>query len=769
MAQPRFGKLLWQALNQVKAKTPRTMGSIKLDLAEWCYVGVAAVNNWKKRSLPPEETIERLARWGVQTAGMEREWLVAFLRAGNYDDGGLLVEELFGADESELPTICDNMPPLRSDFIGRIEEIGRVREGLTMSYPVISIEGIGGVGKTTLAIKVANMCKSGAINDIDLVSDYGGGFPIGQVKPFDAFVWISAKDKPNYDLSLDEVLDAIAGVLNYSIVRQLQPNEKIAAVDRLLRAHRTLVIIDNFETITDITLAHFLQRVPPPSKVIITTRTRQLRRLWDVPLYGLSPEQALQKIRHYSYSLGLRAVSRADKKILQPLIAIAEGNPKALEMALGYIKYKGMALDEVVRSLVEANENVDDLFQDLFARAWGLLSEEGQRLLMVMPFFADSASRDALEAAADVHGWYLRMGISQLIEMSLLETTEELVEARKRYSAHPLVIAFAGARLREKPEFEEQARERWGDYFLQFATQHLVRDEPKERYWNALQSRDKEPIDIEQQNLLNVLEWADKKEQPQTLLEMMMVLVHYMDGRMLFKERLYYAKKAAKVANKLGQKVDEALLRIDALAWKFIEIDYLTDAAQEIKAGLRIAQNLDPEVYPTKDLMALAYTFLARVYLDQDNVSEASSMIDQAISIDCQSMVGTRVYMIAGDVVHKKGDHVAAIRLYKEAVRISSEYGGDGQEIEMYYQFGFAYLAMGQFEQAEAQFKKIKEQGIIDGKYAKFGLAKVAQAKSQTDEATKLAQEVFEDLSHLVPTHRLLKQVTAFLRELEEC
>ncbi|GIK40359.1 MAG: transcription activator GutR [Chloroflexota bacterium] len=755
MAQPRFGELLWQAIQQTRVNTGRSIGAIKNDLAELCHVGVEAVDKWKSRSIPLPDTVELLARWGVEKAGMKRSWLSAFLQAGDYYDGGALERQFFGDDHTALPSVRENLPPFGSDFIGRIEEINRVREGLAMPHPLISIEGMGGVGKTTLALKVARMCLAGEVTEI---------------APFETIVWMSAKDKPNGDLSLTEALDIIADVLAYSIVRQLSPEEKRAAVERLLRAHRTLVIVDNFETVTDPQLADFLQRVPPPSKAIITTRERQLRRLWDVPLAGLSEIEAFQKIRDHSHSLDLRNVAYADESILRPLVAITAGNPKAIEMALGYIKYQDMALDEVMDNLAEANENVDELFEDLFDRAWGLLSEEGRRLLLVMPFFADSASRDALASAADVHGGYLRMGLAQLLDLSLLETNQELVEVRKRYSAHPLVLAFAGAHLREQPEFEVQAGRRWCRYFLQFAEKHLVRDLPKERYWNCLGGRDLTVVDPERSNLFKVLAWVEQKEDHQTLVELMMRWTHYL-GRHTLSERIHYAKKAAEAANTLGWKMDEALLRIDALGWIYIEAGRFSDAIREITTGLHIAQSLRAKSSDANHLVALAHAFLSKVYLRQKSMQEATASLTIAVSMDCPPVIQYRVNLARGDLAYSKGDYQTAINLYEEALKNAHQYGGERPTVEPHYRLGETYLAQGNLEEAEAEFKKIldteQQSGTLDRTYGQFGLARVAKEKGEIDQARQLAHKVFETWSRVNIDHRLLEQVTDFRTSLE--
>lgn len=581
MAQPRFGELLWRAVQQVKVNQGRSITALKLELGELCHVGVQAVEKWKRRSIPQEEaSIERLARWGVKTAGMNRAWLVAFLRAAEYYDDGTLELELFGSAHRALPVARENLPPLRSDFIGRVEEIGRVREGLAMPHPLISIEGIGGVGKSTLALKVARMCLSGEINKIGPVSEQTDAFVARTPLRWDAIVWISAKDKLDQDLSLDEVLDTIAGVLDYTTVRQLGHKEKRTTVDRLLRIHRTLVIVDNFETVSDIRLADFLQRVPPPSKAIITTRKRQLRRLWDVPLYGLSETEALQKIRDYSYSLSLRAMAQADKALLQPLITMTHGNPKALELALGYLKHKGMALDEVVRSLSEANQTVEELFNDLFARAWDLLSPEGQHLLMVMPFFADSTSRQALEVATDVHDWHLHMAIAQLLEMSLLEANEELVERRKRYSVHPLVLAFARAHLREHHEFETQARERWMDYFLHYAEEYGDDD-----FGQTINQAGMETLQLEINNLRLAIEWGLQHSKKNTI-RLVERITTFLHQKGYWSERITLCRRALAIAD--SPESQAGLLT--RLGWSYLLQGSDQQARDAFDEGLAIAR-----------------------------------------------------------------------------------------------------------------------------------------------------------------------------------
>ena len=199
-------------------------------------------------------------------------------------------------------------------------------------------------------------------------------------------------------------------------------------------------------------------------------------------------------------------------------------------------------------------------------------------------------------------------------------------------------------------------------------------------------------------------------------------------------------------------------------------MERLTEGEQEITTGLHIAKSIGPESTAGRNnLIALAYAWLAKVYLNQHDYESASSMINQAMSIDCQPVIRGRIYMAAGDLAHTKQNEYEAVKLYKEGVHLTWEYGGESQAVDMRHRLGFAYLGVGNLKQAEIEFKSVTQQGIsIEGLHAQFGLARIAHTKGLSDSAKEMAQEVFEKLSRLVPDHRLLEEIADFLRELDE-
>jgi hypothetical protein len=112
---------------------------------------------------------------------------------------------------STLPRVHDNLPPQYGEFLGREKDIERVLNGLRSRWPLVSIEGLGGMGKTTLAIQTAHYCLSGPQAVLD--------------SPFEYVVWVSAKDQPEQKLWLNEVLDATARILGYPSIMKLPPEQ----------------------------------------------------------------------------------------------------------------------------------------------------------------------------------------------------------------------------------------------------------------------------------------------------------------------------------------------------------------------------------------------------------------------------------------------------------------------------------------------------------------------------------------------------------------
>jgi predicted negative regulator of RcsB-dependent stress response len=157
----------------------------------------------------------------------------------------------------------------------------------------------------------------------------------------------------------------------------------------------------------------------------------------------------------------------SDRTQLDPLAAATGGNPKAIEMTLGLVKYEHRPWEQVIDDLYAAR---GELFDDLFTRAWALLDEASRRVLLVMIFFPASASADALSVTADVHDFAFDRAVERLADLALLDIQQTNLISPPRYTLHPLVRAYVGGRLLRQAEIEMSARKRWLLWCLDKAT-----------------------------------------------------------------------------------------------------------------------------------------------------------------------------------------------------------------------------------------------------------------------------------------------------------
>jgi hypothetical protein len=309
------------------------------------------------------------------------------------------------------PSDNSNLPNRYANFVGREEEIDQVLTALASRAWIISIDGIGGIGKTTLALECAHLCKAG-----------------GRVAPhFDGFVWTSARDTP--DFSLETLVSTVFSVLE-PVERQADHDfgSSVARSRRLLAAVPILLIIDNFETVRDEKLFGFLRDFPSPSKVMITTRHHLQTGERIVTVGGLGETDSIKLLRQEADRLHVTLTDR-DSILLKLIAQKAFGIPFVLRWVMESI-YKGKSLNWALRSL--ENATADDIFKYIFERSLSLLDEEVHDVFRSFAFFpawADIQTISALNPRVTA----LTDRLSALVSLSLVEDNRCLADNNRRY------------------------------------------------------------------------------------------------------------------------------------------------------------------------------------------------------------------------------------------------------------------------------------------------------------------------------------------------
>jgi tetratricopeptide (TPR) repeat protein len=609
-----------------------------------------------------------------------------------------LLDEIAGLEQRLAAPLASspiphNLPP-RSEFVGRQAEKARVHEALCSRSYLVSIAGIGGIGKTSLALEVAYEC-------LQATREHK---PNGDIAPFEGFIWTTAKDR---DLTLNVLLDAVARTLDYPGIAQQPLEEKQARVQKLLQDKPYLLIVDNFETVTDDGVRDFLLRLPEPSKALITTREQKLGQAWAVSLTGLTQAEALALIRYDGKRLGLAALEQAGDDVLTRLYRATGGAPLAIKWAVGQIKQRGQSLDTVLAALHEARGSI---FDSVFARSWDLLSADARQILVVTPIFATSASRAGIEAASDVHHFALDEGMGQLVEMSLVDATDELDLAQRRYSVHPLTRAFSEAKLKAEPEAGPAAQERLAR-FLQVFTQKYG------GHWTQEGFAQLEP---ELPNILASLQWyRERWEQGSAdlLMSIFPNIADLMVTRGYWNDLMALGQQAVEMAISLGDDLRAAQFRLWPIAWIDRHRGDLDSAEEHTRWGLAVLECLGQD-----DEVARAKCNLGRILQKRHSLKQAQKLLEEALSFYKSINAKYDLYFVTAslaDLLLEKGDLDAAWTLCNDVLPAAREFGSPGRIAALLSVLGGVASQSGNFEQAKAFWEEAlacrKQVNRVDG------------------------------------------------------
>ena len=316
-------------------------------------------------------------------------------------------------------------------FDGYLDELQRV---LTTPGPpwLLSIEGLGGAGKTALADALSRRII------------WQGNF--------DDFAWVSAKQQeflPEMGLAptnrpaldADALVDALIVQLDDAIPLAQSPRSKLDALKTLLKQQPAMVVVDNLETAVDHqALLPLLRALANPGKILLTSR-RSLRAQPDVfcfTLKALDQAQTRRFIRYQAKVRGLTMLEKAPDSQLDDIYKIVGGNPLAIKLVLGQVSL--FPLSHVLDNLAQARgKRSDELYTYIYWQAWRSLDPASRQALLVMPLVADGTLAQ-LATISQLERDELEGALQNLMTLSLVQMGGDLEE--RRYTIHRLTETF---------------------------------------------------------------------------------------------------------------------------------------------------------------------------------------------------------------------------------------------------------------------------------------------------------------------------------------
>jgi tetratricopeptide (TPR) repeat protein len=346
------------------------------------------------------------------------------MRVRKYAD---IMTAFFYASQVLLAPALHQLPPPPRDFVGREVELGelvaaRERDGATL----ICLRGMGGVGKTALALKLAEL--------------FAPDYP-------DAQLYVDLKGASPEPLS---TADAMLRVVRaFSPAATLPDSEELRAQYlSALHGRRALLLMDNAAGREQVE-----PLIPPSGCLLLVTSRRQ----FHLPgaharnIGGLAHEDAR--------ALLLKAAPRVGE--LGDLIAaLCAGLPLLLQNAARTLAERAdLSVVDYARRLEEGGERMEAVDASL-GLSYELLPHELRkpwRTLAVFPDVFDAAAAAAVWGMAPEKA---QDALGELVRYSLAEWDESVL----RYRLHDLVRLFADTRLGE--DERDVARGRHSAHYL---------------------------------------------------------------------------------------------------------------------------------------------------------------------------------------------------------------------------------------------------------------------------------------------------------------
>lgn len=360
---------------------------------------------------------------------IQREIFIAICQAVGISNWEAIV------DLSDIYSLSDFQPsiafldwneaPNIENFYGRNQELEELEQWITDGCKLVTIVGIGGIGKTSLALALADRLQA----------------------KFDCLIWKSLLNSP----SLLTLLDNILGTLDRTVIQDI--DRGIKQLIQLLQQRRCLLILDGLEAVLSnqenaIVYNSFIQQLNQTrhqSCIIITSREKlnlidiNPKTLRCLTLQGLSTIDTIALFQAQGFTgkeLGLSA-----------LIKLYRGNPLAIKLVIPLIQslFAGNIAAFLNQNALVIGDRLNHILQQQFEQ----LSDLERDIIYWLVIWQEPISFCRLQShfLISVNPAMILAGIAGLEKRSLIE--KWVNENEYSFTLQPLVMKFVTDKLVE--------------------------------------------------------------------------------------------------------------------------------------------------------------------------------------------------------------------------------------------------------------------------------------------------------------------------------
>jgi tetratricopeptide (TPR) repeat protein len=611
-------------------------------------------------------------------------------------------------------TSLHQLPSSPGDFTGREEELAALCRAIEQGGVTISgLRGMGGIGKTVLALKLA-----------------------GQITPRypDAQIYLDLKGTGPTPLTPEEAMA--------HVVRAYHPTERLPESEAglcglyrsVLHGQRALLLMDNAAGAAQV------EPLIPPSSCVLLVTSRQrftLPGMRAINLDTLPPPDARKLLLRIAGRIGDCADEMARLCGYLPLALRLAGSALARQEDLRPAEYLRRLEDRQARlGLVEASLSLSyDLLGEGLQRQWALLA-----------VFPGTFEREGAAAVWGLEADRAQDGLSELLCYSLVEWDPEA----ERYRLHDLARLFAESRLGEADR--ASGRERHAVYYQTVC-----------RAANALYERGGEWLlrglglfEMEWDNVEAGHRWAEENAAGnRRALELCddypAGCFHILPMRQYPRQQIAWLETALRAARRLDRRQAQGW-HLGNLGLAYADLGEVRRAIEYHEQALAIDREIGDRHGEGADLGNLGLA-----YADLGEVRRAIEYYEQALAI--RRAIGDRrgegaILGNLGSAYYRLGEVRRAIEYYEQALAISREIGDRRNEGNWLGNLGLAYADLGEVRRAVEYYEQALEiaRGIGDRRMegnalGNLGLAyadlgEVRRAIEYSDQALAISREI---------------------------
>ncbi len=543
-----------------------------------------------------------------------------------------------------------NLPAGLTSLVGREDERQKIHH-LLRDGRLVTLTGLGGVGKTCLALQVA----------WDSLPYFCDGV---------YFAPLAAASSP------DSLAASIVETLQFSLYDQADP--KLQLFD-YLRAKELLLVLDNFEHMVPAAgmLVELIQQAPG---VRILATSRERLRLYGESLFEVKglcvPPETSDKIENWgAVQLFLQSVRRVcpnfsitdqNRPHVIRICQLVDGLPLAIEMAAALAR--AWSCQEIACQIENGLDFLVSSWQDLperhrsvravFEHSWHALTAQEQQVFSRLATFGGGAKRAKAQCVADATPDVL----TSLVDKSLLRWNP----SSERYEMHELLKQYAAEKLAQTRGEEEKTRDKHCECFLAFLHEQ----------GQALKGREQlaalRLISAEIENIRRAWDWAAERAKVNLIEQCLDDLARFYSMRGWLQEGEAAFARAAKglgapTASPIACKL---MARQSLFAGRLGQHEL---AVAQLRQSLAVFQ-----AWGDLPEMAFCLLSLAGMAIHQTDYPRAKELLGQALilskALDSRQVEANALRNL-GNICWREGDYAQAQAYYEQSLRIYRELG----------------------------------------------------------------------------------------------